>query len=233
MRLARGRVDRQRRAAEAVVRAVHAALGRGLSALLNCHGSFLQQICATFCNGLCSAGGSSRCSTFCRCPRRRRCRLVALTDRVQRHQRQRQQCLLLRQPAQIEVRGVGDAPARSRPALRRSPPAPGAPGTARRAAPPPAARSAGSASATVPRNVAVDRRPVVEQRKPEPHIDPRSVQRARLCEARQAAPRKNDARWCCPPARRRLRRQTSRWRRPGVAAWGAYTSGHPLQCQKQ
>src|SRR5688572_1206021 len=44
VRLARSRVDGQRRAAEAVVRTMHAALGRCLSALLNCHGSFLQQI---------------------------------------------------------------------------------------------------------------------------------------------------------------------------------------------
>src|SRR6185295_6965151 len=47
VRLARRRVDRQRRTPEMIVRAVHAALGRGLSALLNCHGSFLQQISQT------------------------------------------------------------------------------------------------------------------------------------------------------------------------------------------
>jgi hypothetical protein len=66
-----------------VVRAMHAALGRGLSALLNCHGSFLQQISQILKRSL---GAGARAllhipsNVLGRC-----CRLVALADCVQRH----------------------------------------------------------------------------------------------------------------------------------------------------
>ena len=185
------------------MRAVHAALGRRLSALLNCHGSFS---CAGQRSTLARTDPADSQTASASSPAAGSSRRAPASRSQVAARASPSACIGTSGSASSacsstsrdddKCSGIDPAPARSRRRHRRSSSRTTISSAARRSAlarlQAALARQYGDAAQR-----AVDGRPAVEQRKPQPRVDPRAVRRTAPARDRAAAIVR--ARWCARP----------------------------------
>ena len=242
VRLARSRVDRQRRAAQAVVRAVHAALGRGLSALLNWHDYSLSRLLRV--SSLRASALAQHVPQILKRSSARRLRSSPARPRGELRPSRAilGSCIGTSGNASNACSSVSQrrsvATDRRRPARsRRARPARSSSTTTtwKRSSNGDVDRlhAALAGQHTRAAQLALDRPVARRMREPKLASIVEPALATRFAQPRQIRGAKSCARSCSPPVRRHSASTISiDAGTPGVAAWGAYTSGDPAGCQK-